>query len=138
MRIVGYRPLGERHETDAFHMQMADELGEFLRIQAKGGNRQHVKKVSHTLELIKRNGLRGAVNNTLFVQEGRFSVKQPGKSDISIYAAKAYQLRVYGGLVRINGESVFLCPEGAIKQRDSADQTQLKRVAEILGRYDER
>lgn len=138
MQIDGYRPHGKRDSTDAFHLLISEEVIAFLKSEGGGGNRQHVKKVGHTLELIKRNGLQGVQNNTLFVHEGKFSSGQPGMADLTVYAAKSYQLRVYGGLIRVRGESVFLCPQGTIKKRDLANRRQLERVAETLGSYHER
>ena len=138
MQIVGYRPHGERHETDSLYMFLADEVVDFLRSEAAGANRKHVTKVGHTLDNIRRNGLHGMSNNTLFVREGRFSSGQPGMSDVAVYAVKAFQVRVYGGIVRVDGQSAFLCTEGAIKQRDKADRAQLERVAKTLGKYNER
>ena len=138
MQIDGYRQHGERHATDAFHMLLSDDLIAFLLEESKDGNRQHVKKVGHTLELIKRNGLQGVRNSTLFVQEDKFPSGKPGMADMTVYAAKSRRLRVYGGLIRVRGESVFLCPEGVIKKRDKADQEQLRRVAVTLGNYHER
>lgn len=138
MQINGYRPHGERHETDDLHLLLSDAVWEFLKKEGAGANRQHVKKVSATLDNIRRNGLPGMNNNTLFVREGKFSSGQPGKADVAVYAAKAFQIRVYGGIVKINGQSVFLCPEGVIKKDNKADRAQLERVAEVLGIYHER
>jgi hypothetical protein len=138
MQIDGYRPHGKRDNTDAFHLLLSEEVIAFLGAESGGGNRQHVKKVGHTLELIKRNGLQGVQNNTLFVYEGKFSSGKPGTADLSVYAVKAHQVRVYGGLIRVRGESVFLCPEATIKKRDKANQEQLERVARTLGSYYER
>lgn len=138
MHFDGYKQHGERHETDELHMLLAEEVREFLRKEAAGGNRQHVKKVSATLDNIRRNGLQGMSNNTLFVREDKFPSGQPGMADIAVYAAKSHQVRVYGGIIRIKGQSVFLCPEGAIKKTNKADRPQLERVAKVLGNYNER
>lgn len=138
MQIEGYTQHGERHETDELHMQLADELRAFLKKEGAGANRKDVIKVSSILDNIRRNGLQGMRNNTLFVREGKFPSGRPGMAEVAVYAAKAFQLRVYGGIVRIRGQSVFLCPEGAIKKRNEADRAQLERVAKILGDYNER
>lgn len=135
MQIDGYRQHGDRDETDAFHLLLAVDVIEFLRGEANGGNRKHVTKVGHTLELIKRNGLGGIRDSTLFVHEGKFPGGRPGIGELAVYAVKSFQVRVYGGLIRWKNERVFLCPEGVIKKRDRADQEQLKRVAKILGMY---
>lgn len=138
MRIDGYRPHGERHETDAFYMLLSDEVIRFLAREVRGANARHVRKVGHTLEAVRRNGLAGVSNSTLFVREEKFPSGQPGMSDIAVYAAKSWQLRVYGKLIRINGDSVFMCPEGTIKRTNRADQDQLARVAKVLGKYNDR
>lgn len=138
MQIDGYKPHGERHETDKLHMYIADAVIEFLKREAAGANRQHVKKVGVTLEYIRKNGLQSMNNNTLFVPEGRFPSGQAGMAQFTVYAAKSYQLRVYGGIVQIENQSVFLCPDGTIKKKDKADRTQLERVAKVLGEYHER
>ncbi len=138
MQIDGYKPHGERHETDRLHVQIAEAVIEFLRREAAGANRQNVKKVGATLELIRKNGLPSTNNNTLFVREGKFPSGQPGMAEIAVFAAKSYQLRVYGGIVQIKNQSVFLCPDGAIKKRDKADRAQLARVAKVLGDHHER
>jgi len=138
MQIDGYKPHGERHETDKLHMYIADAVIEFLKMEAGGANRQHVKKVGVTLEYIRKNGLQSMNNNTLFVREAKFPSGQPGMAELVVYAAKSYQLRVYGGIVQIKNQSVFLCPYGTIKKKDKADRAQLERVAKVLGEYHER
>ena len=137
MQIEGYTPVGERHETDELHMWVSQTVVDFLQAERRGANKQHVDKVVLTLGILRRNGFRDLSNSTLFVYEGRFPAGRPGMADMAVYAAKSYQLRVYGGIVRIKGESVFLCPEGAVKKQKKADQAQLKRVARILGEYHE-
>ncbi|MCE2738376.1 MAG: hypothetical protein LW703_08405 [Rhodobacter sp.] len=138
MQIEGYTPVGERHETDELHMWVSQTVVDFLQAERRGANKQHVDKVVLTLGILRRNGFRDLSNSTLFVYEGRFPAGRPGMADMAVYAAKSSQLRVYGGIVRIKGQSVFLCPEGAVKQQNKADQAQLKRVAKILGEYHER
>jgi hypothetical protein len=138
MQIEGYTPLGERHETDELHMWVSQAVVDFLKAERLGANQKHVDKVVLTLGNLRRNGFRDSRNNTLFVPEGRFPAGRPGMTDIAVYAAKSYQLRVYGGIVRIKGQSVFMCPEGAVKKQNKADQAQLKRVAKILGEHHER
>lgn len=138
MQIEGYRPHGERHETDDLHVFLALKVIEFLRQEGADSNRKDVKKVAATLDNIRRNGLPGMSNNTLFVREGKFPSGRPGMADVAVYAVKSFQLRVYGGIVRIKGQSIFLCPETVIKKKDRADQAQLERVAKILGEHHER
>ncbi len=137
MQIEGYTPVGERHETDELPMWVSQAVVDFLKAKRLGANKQHVDKVVMTLGNLRRNGFRDLSNSTLFVFEGRFPSGRPGMADMAVYAAKSNQLRVYGGIVRIKGQSVFLCPEGAVKKQNKADQAQLKRVAKILGEHHE-
>jgi hypothetical protein len=138
MKIDGYRPHGERHETDELHMLLSIKVDDFLKEQRRGNNKKHAEKLVLILANIRRNGLPDVNNNTMFVREGRFPAGRAGVADMAVYAAKAFQLRIYGGLVRIGGQSVFLCPEAAVKKRDLADRAQLERVAKILGEHHER
>lgn len=138
MQIEGYRPHGERHETDDLHVFLAIKVIEFLRKEGDGAIRKDVKKVAATLDNIRRNGLPSISNNTLFVHEGKFPSGRPGLADVAVYAVKSFQLRVYGGIIRIKNQSIFLCPEAVIKKKDRADQAQLERVAKVLGEHHER
>jgi hypothetical protein len=138
MEIEGYRPHGKRHESDELHVHLSFKLVDFLTQEGAGANRKDVRKVATTLENIRRNGLQGMSNNTLFVREGKFPSGRPGLADVAVYAVKSFQVRVYGGIIRIKGASVFLCPDGAVKKKDLADRAQLERVAKVLGEYHER
>jgi len=138
MQIEGYIPLGERHETDELHMWLSQKVVDFLNAERRGANRKHVDKAVLILANLRRNGLKDLNNNTMFVTEGRFLSGRSGLADMAVYAAKSYQLRVYGGIVRISGQSVFLCPDGTVKKQNKADRAQLERVAKILGDYHER
>lgn len=137
MKIEGYKALSEKHETDEFHVMISDEVYDFLKENSNGRSRKNVTKVALTLKNIGRNGLKGVANTTLFVREGKFPSGKPGKPDVAVYAAKSDQVRIYGGLITVRGEKVFLCTEGAIKKRDKADQAQLKRVGKTLGDHNE-
>lgn len=65
-----------------------------------------------------------------FKSEGRFS--QGNGKEIMVYAAKSYQLRIYG-CWHDGPPRRLMCPEGAIKKDNKADQAQLKRVAKKAG-----
>ncbi|PWE26805.1 hypothetical protein C4N9_20430 [Pararhodobacter marinus] len=70
------------------------------------------------------------LNDKQFKAEGRFPTGS-GKTAM-VYAAKSYQLRIYGCFDE--GTALQLrCPEGAIKKDNKADQDQLKRVARKAG-----
>lgn len=68
--------------------------------------------------------------DTQFKTEGRFA--SDGGKRALVFAAKAYQLRLYG-CFRQGSPRRFLCPEGAIKKDNKADQDQLKRVGKKAG-----
>ena len=140
MQIDGYRPHGKRHETDELHMFLAEVVVQFLSEASAPGSRSrpHARKVGATLESIRRNGLQGLNNNTLFKAEGKYPSGQPGMADMVVYAVKSDQVRVYGGIVRIKGQSAFLCPQGVIKKDQKADRVLLEKVAKVLGIYHER
>jgi hypothetical protein len=69
---------------------------------------------------------------TQFPLEGRFSSGVAGVPEQAVYAVKAYNVRVYGGYVGSKPRR-FVCVEGAIKKRNPANQSQLKRIAKVLG-----
>lgn len=70
------------------------------------------------------------LTDTQFKTEGRFS--SGGGKKVLVYAAKAYQLRLYGWFQQGDPRR-FFCPEGAIKKDNKADQKQLKRVGKKAG-----
>lgn len=76
-------------------------------------------------------------NKTQFRHEGKYATGNPGEAKKAVYAFKAYQLRVYGGYCRMNGETTFVCTHGVIKKDDGADQALLRGVARKLGEYDD-
>jgi hypothetical protein len=69
-------------------------------------------------------------HNKKYKSEGRFS--QGNGKDITVYAAKSYQLRIYGWW-HDGPPRRLMCPEGAIKKDDKADRSQLERVAKKAG-----
>lgn len=69
-------------------------------------------------------------NSTQFTSEGRFAAG--GGKKCMVYAAKAYQLRLYGCFGG-NKPRLFVCPEAAIKKDTKADRKQLERVARKAG-----
>ena len=69
---------------------------------------------------------------TQFRNEGRFRTGGKVSQEVQIYAFKAHQLRVYGGIDPKSGD--FVCTEIELsKQRDAADQNKLRRAARNLG-----
>ena len=70
---------------------------------------------------------------TQFKREGKFPTggKKGGKIAVDVF--KAYQLRVYGGLVPKTGR--FVCTELDIKKQNQADQECLKRAARYLSDF---
>ena len=73
---------------------------------------------------------------TQFKREGRFSLGGRDRKQVVIFAFKAYQLRVYGGL--LPGTRIFACTEiDTAKKRDTADRKKLERAARNLGAISE-
>lgn len=70
------------------------------------------------------------LNDKQFKAEGRFPCG--GGRDAMVYAAKSYQLRIYG-CWQSAPTLLLLCPEATIKKDNKADQKQLKRVAKKVG-----
>ncbi len=81
------------------------------------------------LDQLCENGFQD-LNEKQFKTEGRFP-SSGGKKTL-VYAAKSYQLRLYGVFSK-GSPRKFICPEGAIKKDNKADQKQLKRVAKKVG-----
>ena len=94
--------------------------------KAPPGDRGRMNRI---LDHISENGFRD-LNDKQFKSEGRFPCGGGGST--LVYAAKSYQLRLYGCFHE--GEPrKFVCPEGTIKKDNKADQEQLKRVAKKAG-----
>jgi hypothetical protein len=85
--------------------------------------------MNRILDQLSENGFQD-LNEKQFKTEARFP--SGGGKKILVYAAKSYQLRLYGGFQE-GSPRKFVCPEGAIKKNNKADQNQLKRVAEKVG-----
>lgn len=138
MDIDGYLRHGTRKDDDELHVFISRDVEKFLKSEQKGANRKHVMKIHATLGSIRRFGFQGLEDATLFKSEGRYKSGQPGMADIAVYALKAWQIRVYGGIITRTGCSVFMLPEATIKKVNKADMDQLSRVAKKLGEYNGR
>lgn len=73
------------------------------------------------------------LDDTKMKKEGDFPVGRPGVPDVGIYAFKAYQLRVYGGVV--DGNHFIATEIELAKKKDQADQKKLARAAKKLAPY---
>ena len=83
------------------------------------------------MEFYAKDGLEFLID-TQFRIEGRFPTGGKDSKKVMIYAFKAHQLRVYGGIDPQTGD--FVCTEiEPSKQKDAADQDKLKRAARNLG-----
>ena len=83
------------------------------------------------MEFFAKDG-RELLIETQFRNEGRFRTGRKEGKEAPIYAFKAHQLRVYGGLDPTTGD--FICTEIELsKQRNAADQDKLRRAARNLG-----
>lgn len=65
--------------------------------------------------------------------EGKFPSGKPGGTDLAIWAFKAWQLRVYGGVV--NGNHFIATEIDIAKKQDAADQAALKSAAKKLAEF---
>lgn len=73
------------------------------------------------------------LDDTKLKYEGKFPTGRPGGADVGVLAFKAWQLRVYGGIVNANH---FIATEIDIaKKQDAADQSALKGAAKKLADY---
>lgn len=109
-----------------------DLLQEHQRLSAKA--RKDVHKVGLILRRLAEYGYENLQNTEQFKRQGKFPTGMRRGGEVAVYAVKSFQLRVYGGFIKVTeGTSMFACVEGAVKKRDSADQSQLLRVAKVLG-----
>lgn len=67
--------------------------------------------------------------------EGRFPSGLPDGSEIGVYVFKAFQERIYGTVLEIDGHETFVGVAHEQKKRDRANQATLKKVARIIGEY---
>ena len=65
--------------------------------------------------------------------EGKFPSGKPGGTDLAISAFKAWQLRVYGGVV--NGNHFIATEIDIAKKQNAANQAVLKSAAKKLADY---
>lgn len=86
-------------------------------------------RMGQILDQLSKNGFRDFTEKQ-FKTEGRFDCG--GGKNVLVYAAKSYQLRLYG-VFKEGSPRKLICPEGAIKKDNKADQKQLKRVAKKAG-----
>lgn len=126
-------PEGEDEHVDACAVYVAHDVTAFLDRESKN-DRANVRQIGRILHRMRQYGPSSIKNTEQFRHEAKLSTKSRSGEKVAVYAVKAHQLRVYGGTVRVKGETVFVCVESARKKTDKADQTQLKRVAEILGK----
>lgn len=88
-------------------------------------------RINRILGTLSDNGS-GDFTDKQFKSEGRHGCG--GGKTVLVWAAKSNQLRLYGFFIE-GSPRKFICPEGAIKKTNKADQKQLKRVAQRAGEY---
>ncbi len=95
--------------------------------------RVDAKQRARCLEWMKRFASDGPrlLDKQKFRHEGRFPVGDKKGTQVAIYAFKAWQLRLYGGMVG----GVFVITEIDIKKDDAADQGKLRAAAKKLLPY---
>ena len=109
---------------------VSQEVTKFLN-HHNSNRRQHVKRIGRILDRLREFGKDRLNNTQQFRMEGRY-----GGHRSAVYAVKAYQLRVYGGFLKLGGVPTFVCIEAAEKKRDKPDKSQLTRVAKKIGEID--
>lgn len=140
MKIDGYERYEESDDEGAFFVYFSDQVIQFLKAEGKAGkrNRKSVIKVFAIIGNIRREGLRGLSNTMQFNDEGKHPSGRAKGGDQKVYAVKADQVRVYGGILSVNGSSNFLFVEAAVKKKNKADPALLRKVAKALGeKHDE-
>ena len=94
-------------------------------------HRLDTARIGRSLDHLSEQGP-GDLNEQQFKAEGRFPTGDKAGKKVMVYVAKAFQLRVYG-CWSDGPPRRLMCPEGAIKKTNKADQEQLKRVAHCVG-----
>lgn len=111
---------------------VSETVIEFLE-KHRPNRRKDVMKIGQILKRLSDNGVQGINNSEQLKWEGKFPDGNKGGKEVSVYAIKSYQLRVYGGFVNHGRVSNFFCIDAALKKKDKADRSQLVRVAKSLG-----
>jgi hypothetical protein len=70
-----------------------------------------------------------------FKSEGRFPTGGPESQMLQVYAFKAFQHRIYGATISLEGRETFVGMELVTKKQDKADQELLRRVAQRFRPY---
>ncbi|WP_141402124.1 hypothetical protein [Rhizobium subbaraonis] len=105
------------------------------RAVAKRFEKVDVKARARCLQWMKRFADDGHefLDETKLKHEGRHSTGDKSGTKVAVWAFKAWQLRIYGGLV---GEKTFICTEiDDSKKRDAADQSLFGAAARKLSDY---
>lgn len=93
------------------------------------GNAQHRFRCEKWMRFFADDG-HELLDDQKLKREGKFPSGQRGGTDITIWAFKAWQIRVYGGIV--NGNHFIATEVDIAKKQDSADQATLKSAAKKL------
>ena len=95
--------------------------------------KKHCKTLLRILKRVREWGI-NAVNNTeQFRNEGKYPLGIPGKGNVTIYAVKAYQLRLYGGVWNENGRTKLIIVDSEIKKKDKTPKAYFEAVARKVG-----
>lgn len=135
MAIAGYAEFEPELQEFEVQVYLAQEVLAYLAKEGRKGNRneRHVRKATITLKTLRRDGLERVRDSLQFKREGKFPSGRRTGGEQVVYEVKSDQVRIYGGPVSIGNKTVFVFVEAVTKQRDKADQEQLKRVAKKLG-----
>jgi hypothetical protein len=127
-----HRGFEQHQEGESHTVWVSETVIEFLE-KHNSNRRKDVMKIGQILTRISEYGLQSINNTEQLRREGKYPDGCGGSSSVSVYAIKAHQLRVYGGLVKRGQKSDFYCIEAKQKKKDKADRNQLLRVAKSLG-----
>lgn len=135
MKIKGYTEHEPNEQHYTVRVYLSDDVSSYFDVEGQKGRRnaRDVTKSKITLTSLKRFGLSRVQHSDKFKREGKFPSGRPNGGDQVVYEVKSDQVRVYGGEIKFNGESLFLFVEAKTKKKDKADIKQLQRVAKTLG-----
>lgn len=107
---------------------------DYLAVWGKDANRRkHGKSLLRVLKKVREWGINGVNNTEQLRNEGKYPLGIAGKGSVTVYAVKAYQLRLYGGVWSENGRSAFVIVDGAIKKKDRTEKSFFEAIAKKVG-----
>lgn len=122
------------HEGGLCDVLLSPAAVEHLEGWSKDANRRkHGKSLLRILRKVHEWGINGVNNTEQLRNEGKYPLGIPGKGKITVYAVKAYQLRLYGGVWNENGRSALVIVDGAVKKKDRTERSFFEAIAKKVG-----